>query len=267
MQGTDRGADEVTYKLIAFTDHICTKVVDVFRMPAEGFSNEYVNSLYCLTMGRDSIENLVPTSNKAILWTDCVLPKQSPFDGKISCETPEKYHAEVLHCVVGELKMHAEKAETYTKNTPILIAKKPSDKIVLNISQLENGHPFIQNEINPILKQILSNIQSVKIGSHEIKGGDDYVQYLINIYDNIQSSIIDIPFCALPLIRKISATVLTANKTWFNEQIEQIKTKYSEDFDWIAKNLRLELQKKQSQGIQEFERQLSDLPKHIWEKQ
>ncbi|CAF4069164.1 unnamed protein product, partial [Adineta steineri] len=142
VQGTDRGADELTHKLIALTDHICTKVVDVFRMPIEGFSNEYINSLYCLAMGRDSVENLRPASDKAVLWTNCVLPKRSPMKSKSMCNTPEDYQMELLTSPVGERAVQGAKAKAYAEGTLIITTAKPSDEILFQISELENDHRF-----------------------------------------------------------------------------------------------------------------------------
>jgi hypothetical protein len=230
-QGTDRGADEITYKLIAFTDHICTKVVDVFRMPIEGFSNEYINTHYCLAMGRDSVENLKPTPHKTIMWTNSVLPKQSPFDYEKSCGTPDAYHAELLECVAGERTVQAAKAKKYTEGTPIITTSQPSQEILLQISELDNAHPFIQKELIPAIQHILLGVQPVTMGIHEIKGGPDYVQYLSNIYSNIQTSVIDLPFCALPMIRSIGMSTSNVCKTWMKNQIEQILAEKSNDLD------------------------------------
>lgn len=207
MQGTDRGADEITYKLIAFTDHICSKVVDVFRMPEEGFSNEYVNILYCLLMGRESVKNLSPTSDKAILWTNCELPMQSPNNDSC-CETPEAYQHAVLNGIVGERAIQAEQARKYANNTPILKTDKPPRAVLFKISELENTDPFIQNHMIPVMKQILKSVQPIKLGSHVINGGDSYVEYLNNIYNSIKKSCIDFPFCAKPMIVSIALALL-----------------------------------------------------------
>lgn len=266
-QGTDRGADEITHKLIAFTDHICTKVVDVFRMPTEGFSNEYINAHYCLAMGRESVKNLNPTSHKTIMWTNSLLPKQSPFDCEKSCNTPEAYHAEILECVAGERVVQAAKAKKYTEGTPIITTGQPPSEVLLSISELANNHPFIEKELMPAIQQILHNVQPVTYGAHEIKGGRDYVQYLSNIYSNIQTSVIDLPFCALPLVRSIGMNNLIKCKAWIENQIEQMLAERSNNLDWISCHLMHEMNAKKSQCIGNFEREMSDFPKDMWQEQ
>ncbi|CAF1202522.1 unnamed protein product [Didymodactylos carnosus] len=266
MQGTDRGADEITYKLIAYTDHICTKVVNVFRMPQEGFSNEYIDALYCLATARESVKNLAPTSDKVLLWTNCVLPKQSPFDEK-SCETPEVYQAEVLKSVEGERKIQARKAIKYTEQTPIVTSSKPSDKILSKISELENDNSFIQNDIVPVLKRILHNVRPVTISSHDIKGGNDYVQYLSNVYSNILKSDINLPFCILPMVRNIATSVSKIQAEWMKNQIEQLLPVYSQDPNWISNILIIELNGLKSKCIEAFKRKLSDFPDSAWKDQ
>ena len=266
-QGTDRGADEITHKLIAFTDHVCTKVVDVFRMPIEGFSNEYINAHHCLAMGRESVENLKPTSDKMIMWTNSVLPKQSPFDSDKSCPTPEEYHAEVLRCVVGERAVQAAKAKNYTEGTPIITTSQPPHEILFRISELSNTDPFIQNELLPAIQKILRNVQPVTFGEHVIKGGCDYVEYLNNIYNDIQTSAIDLPFCARPLIRSIGMTIANDCKIWIEKQIEEMLVANSDNLHWISNRLIHEMNTKRSECIGKFEKQMAEFPKNLWQEQ
>lgn len=267
VQGTDRGADELTHKLIALTDHICTKVVDVFRMPVEGFSNEYINSLYCLAMGRDSVRNLRPASDKAILWTNCALPKRSPLRARSKCNTPTEYQVELLSSSVGERAMQGAKAKTYAEGTPIITTSKPPDEILFEISELENDHIFIQTEIMPALKQILKNIQPVKINSHVIKGGNCFVEYLNNVYISIKASTLDLPFCALPMIRSIAMTALKDKKLSITNEMNQEVMNNSNDMYKISNILVPKLRNIGDRCITEFKQELSDLPTEQWKDQ
>ncbi|CAF0988070.1 unnamed protein product [Rotaria magnacalcarata] len=267
VQGTDRGADEVTHKLIAFTDHICTKVVDVFRMPLEGFSNDYINALYCLAMARDSIKNLKAASDKSILWTNCVLPKRSPLNSTIFCNTPDEYQTELLKSSIGERALQGTKAKSYAEGTSIITTSKPSDEILFKISELENDHVFVQNEVIPIVNSILKNVQPVKIAAHVINDGRSFVQYLNNVYSNIRSSVIDLPFCALPMIRSIAMSALKEKKQFVTYQMDQEVSRNSNDMHRISNTLIPALRNIKNNCIVQFQQELSDLPREQWEDQ
>ena len=266
MQGTGLGADEVTHKLIAFTNHVCTKVVDVFRMPYEGFSNDYIDALYCLSIGRYSVTDLIPTSDKAILWTDCVLPRPNPLNKEIRCDTAEKYHIELLNGAVGDREWQAKRAGKYTENMPIFTTKKPSDEISLHISRLDNKHKFIKEEIVPVMKRILENVHPAKYQSKEVKDGKTYMNYLTDIYDKIQANEIILPFSDTLLILRI----LKDKETWLIGKIEQIKSSYMSNnsgIDKISEELLGELQIKKHECIEQLKDELSNLSEGKRDKQ
>lgn len=267
VQGTDRGADELTHKLIALTDHICTKVVDVFRMPLEGFSNEYINSLYCLAMARDTVENLRATSHKTILWTNCVLPKRSPLKPRTFCNTPDEYQTELLGSSIGERAVQGAKAKSYAEKTSIITTKKPSDDILYDICQLENNHPFVAHEIMPVLKNILDNVQPVTFASHVINDGPSFVTYLNNVYTNIKASVIDLPFCALPMIRSIAMSLLKETKLSVTCQINEEISNNSGDMQKISHIMIPKIKDVQHRSIAEFKLKLGDLPAEHWQDQ
>lgn len=267
VQGTDRGGDEVTHKLIALTDHICTKVVDVFRMPLEGFSNDYINSLFCLAKARESIRNLMPTSDKSILWTSCVLPKRSPLNKKEFCKTTQEYQMALMKSAVGERKFQGEKVEAYAAATPIITTGKPPDEILFKISELQNDNEFIATQVMPALKKILENCQPFTFNSHIINDGKSFVQYLENVFNNIKESVIDLPFCALPMIRNIAITLLKEKKLSITRQIDQQVSSVSRTISQISETLIPKLRQLQSNCVAEFEQELANLQREHWQDQ
>ncbi|CAF1417785.1 unnamed protein product [Rotaria magnacalcarata] len=263
VQGTDHGNDEMTYRLIAFTDHVCTKVVDVFRMPMTGFSNDYIDALYCLAVARDSVKNLLPTSNKVILWTDCKLPKKNPSGSKV-CNEPKEYHFEILENATNHRQLQTEKAKEYTERTVFLTTPKFSDDITSQIAKLENNDPLIKENLIPIIKTILSDAQPAKIGSCEIVGTDQYIDYLKRIYTCIRNSNIDLPFCQSELIRSIISSSVREQEQWINEQLDEIKQTYEKDLDWIGKYAKGYIDNTVQQCIDKLENKLECFDKTQW---